>query len=134
MDNKKNLKWRKTRHLLSTPFLWIMIIPILLLDICMEIFQRACFPFLYKIKLVKRSEYVKIDRHKLQYLTAWEKFNCLYCGYANGVMHYASAIGGATEKYWCGIKHEKYNGFKDPPHHKDFIEYNDKESYKKIGE
>ena len=56
---------------------------------------------------------------------------CAYCGYANGLMAYAVVIAGKTEKYWCGIKHKKYQNFHEPAHHKDFTEYGDEESYRK---
>ena len=52
--------------------------------------------------------------------TLVKKFNCSYCGYANGVLHYASVIAGRTEQYWCGVKHEKRNGFVEPHHHENF--------------
>jgi len=119
------------RHLISMPVIYFMIIPLVLFDICLEIYHQICFR-LYKIPIVRRSQYIKIDRHKLKYLTRWEKLNCAYCGYANGLMHYASVIAGETEKYWCGIKHQKDPNFIPPEHHKDFLEYGDEESYNKL--
>lgn len=62
-----------------------------------------------------------------------EKFGCTYCGYANGLLEYARAIAGETEKYWCGVKHKNNGGgdtFVDPSYHKDFLEYGDERSYK----
>ena len=53
----------------------------------------------------------------------------MYCGYVNGLIHYASVIAGNTEKYWCGIKHRKSGEFKEPLHHRDFMEYDDYEAY-----
>jgi len=117
------------RHTISMPFIYAMIIPLILFDICLEIYHQICFR-LYKISIVDRSKYIKIDRQKLEYLTRWERLNCAYCGYANGLMHYASVIAGETEKYWCGIKHAKDPNFIPPVHHKDFIEYDDEEGYK----
>jgi hypothetical protein len=117
------------RHLLSMPFIYIVIVPIAFLDITLEIYHQVCFR-LYKIPLIKRSQYIKIDRQKLKYLTRWERVNCAYCGYANGFAHYFSVIVAETEKYWCGIKHDKDPNFVPPVHHKDFIEYSDEEGYK----
>ena len=57
--------------------------------------------------------------------------NCVYCGYAVGVLQYWVKIFGETEKYWCGIKHENNANFKQPEHQSQFTEYNDKEQYKK---
>ena len=54
---------------------------------------------------VKRSEYVIIDRNHLSYLNLIEAFNCVYCGYANGVIAYVREIASRTEQHWCPIKH-----------------------------
>lgn len=71
-----------------------------------------------------------MDRQKLSYLTIYDKVNCAYCGYANGLMHYGTRIAGDTEKYWCGIKHTPGKGFKEPEHHKDFLKYGDEKAFK----
>ena len=119
------------QHLLSMPFIYVMIVPMVAFDICMEIYHRICFP-LYGLRYVTRSEYIRIDRNKLSYLSWIESLNCAYCGYANGLMHYASAIAGATEKYWCGIKHLEDRGFRPPEHQKDFLAYGDEEAFKEF--
>ncbi|MBN2543141.1 hypothetical protein JXI42_09785 [bacterium] len=115
---------RKLKHLASTPFIWSTVIPLVILDIFTEIYHHVCFP-LYGIPLVHRKTYIRIDRYKLQYLKWFEKLNCAFCGYANGLLHYAFVIAGETEKYWCGIKHKKYKGFLPPSHHEGFVEYGD---------
>ena len=97
----------------------------------MEIYHNVCFP-LYGIPLVKRNKYIKIDRQKLKYLRFAEQVSCAYCGYANGVMAYGVKIAGETEKYWCGIKHQKDEEFIEPAHHKDFLKYGDEKAYDKI--
>ena len=127
MEFKKHKRF--LRHVLSIPFIWLMLIPLIILDLFMFLYHSVCFR-LYGIPLVKRKEYLKIDRHKLKYLKLWDKVNCAYCGYANGLMHYASRIAGDTEKYWCSIKHKKTHGFKEPKHHEDFLEYGDEASFK----
>ena len=127
---KKKYSGRRIRHLLSYPFLYMLIIPLIITDILIEIYHRICFP-LYKIPLVKRSNYIKIDKHKLKYLRITEKIGCVYCGYANGWANYSSKIAGETEKYWCGIKHKKYKGFVEPKHHKSFVKYGDEREFKK---
>ena len=129
MEYKKHPE-RFFNHLLSAPFVYILILPLIVLDIFIEIYKHICFR-LYGIELIKRKSYIRIDRHKLGYLNLLEKLNCAYCGYANGLLNYAVAIAGATEKYWCGIKHKKYNGFKEPKHHKNFLEYSDKKAFRK---
>jgi hypothetical protein len=112
-------------RILTAPFIFGMFIPFVFLDICLEIYHRICFP-VYGIPLVRRNKYIRIDRHKLSYLTGTEKVFCAYCGYANGLLQYAVAVAGETEKYWCGIKHKKSEGFVEPAHHKDFLPYGDK--------
>jgi len=122
--------YQNIRHFVAAPFIWMMIIPLVILDIYIEIYHHICFP-LYRIPLVQRSKYIKIDRHKLTYLTPMDKIDCIYCGYANGLMQYASEIAGRTEKYWCAIKHKKSVGFLQPKHHKDFVDYGDEIAYEK---
>ena len=110
------------------PFVWLMIVPIVLLDITLYIYQQVVF-YLYDLEYIDRSKYIKIDRYKLAYLTLFEKINCAYCGYSNGILAYAVAIGAQTELYWCGIKHEKDTEFIAPDHHAKFARYNDKKEY-----
>lgn len=112
------------------PFIYAMIIPLALLDAFLAVYHRICFP-LYGISLVKRSHYLRFDRHKLAYLTPLEKINCTYCGYANGLIQYAARIAGETERYWCGIRHKQGGGFVNPPHHKDFVPYGDVKAFEK---
>ncbi len=49
---------------------------------------------------------MRIDRHKLAYLSPLQKLNCVYCGYANGVLGFAREVAARTEQYWCPIQHE----------------------------
>lgn len=113
---------RTARHLISAPFIYMMIIPVVLLDMFGELYHHICFP-LYGIPLVNRSQYIRIDRHRLSRLLVWEKVNCVYCGYVNGALAYYVRIAGETEKYWCGIKHHASGDFIQPPHHQGFEEY-----------
>lgn len=121
------------RYLASAPFIYSMIIPLVLLDVWIEVYHRVTFYF-YGIPYIIRKNYVRVDRHKLQYLSLFEKINCIYCGYANGLINYARVVAGETEKYWCGIKHKPGDGFVEPEHHADFIPYGDEEAYKKLSE
>lgn len=99
-------------HWLSMPIIWLPLPFIILLDILIEFYHHTCFP-IYGIKKVKRSAYVLImDRNKLSYLSPLEKLGCMYCGYVNGLSLYVKEIAGRTEKYWCGVMHEKKPGFK----------------------
>jgi len=83
-----------------------MTIPIAFVDITITAYQHICFRF-YNIARVARSKYIVMDRHQLFYLNGIEKFNCLYCGYGNGVMSYAREVIARTEQYWCLIKHAR---------------------------
>ena len=130
MDYKK-YKNRRIRHWVIAPFIWLNLFPILLLDFFTELYNRITFP-IYGLPLVKRSDYIKIDRPKLKYLSLFDKLSCGYCGYANGVLPYAAEIAAVTEKYWCGIKHAQYKEFKEPKHHKKFISYGDTKKYEEI--
>jgi hypothetical protein len=108
------------RNIVSAPFVYSMVIPLALLDLGVTLFQAVCFR-LYQIPRVRRSKYIVLDRHYLSYLNGIEKFNCVYCGYANGVISYAREITSRTEQYWCPIKHasslpgahRRYNRFLD---------------------
>ena len=92
--------------MLTAPIIWFCLIPALLLDLFVSIYHFTCFR-IYGIPPVKRSDYVVIDRHSLQYLNPIEKLNCLYCSYFNGLIGYIQEIAARTEQYWCPIKHAR---------------------------
>jgi hypothetical protein len=121
---------RRLSHLLTMPFIYAIFFAILFLDICIELYQHICFP-VYRIPLVPRGEYIRIDRHKLQYLNIFQKMNCMYCGYVNGFLRYAVEIGAKTEQYWCAIKHKEMpeKSFRKPKHQEAFMNYDDKETF-----
>lgn len=114
---------------ITLPAIYGLIIPVVIVDVFVTIYQAVCFPA-YKIPKVKRSHYLALDRRKLSYLTTVQKLNCLYCDYANGVFAYASEIAGRTEWYWCPIKHPD-NAIRVHEHYDDFIEYGDGEDFPK---
>ena len=121
-------RWKRMGHVIVMPIISSLIIPILLMEVWAEYYQRICFP-LCKIPYVKRSEYIKIDRHKLKYLGIIQKVYCIYCGYANGVFAYWREMGARTEKYWCGVSHRKEGDFVGQEHQRDFAEYGDEEDF-----
>jgi len=94
----------RPQNYLTAPIIYGMIVPMLLLDICLNIYQLTCFP-IYGISRVKRSDYFSYDHRHLAYLNIIEKFDCLYCSYGNGLMAYATEILARTEQYFCPIKH-----------------------------
>ena len=125
------LQERFLKHLMIAPFIYFLLLPFLILDFFVELYHYIAFP-LYGYKKVNRSKYIIMDRYKLIYLTTFDKGNCTYCGYVNGLLRYITAIGAETEKYWCGIKHDKKNGHEIPKHQKNFLEYDNEKEYKKF--
>ncbi len=112
---------------LTAPLIYVGLVPMLLLDAYIFVYQTLCFP-VYGIQKAKRSDYVILDRGDLPYLNAVEKLNCAYCGYGNGLAAYFREVSARTEQYWCPIKHarrivaahDRYPGF---------LEYGDAENY-----
>lgn len=122
---------RLIKNIISVPFIYFQIVPLIFCDICISFYHAVCFP-LYGIPKVKRSQYIRVDRQKLAYLNGLDKLHCMYCGYANGFIHYAQKIAADTEVYWCGIKHKEDSSFIPPPHHKDFLAYGDEKAYQEF--
>lgn len=121
----------KLLRFVTGPFIWFPLPAMMILDIAVELYQAVCFP-IYGIEKVKRAKYILVrDRNKLQYLTGFEKVGCMYCGYANGLLLYVKEIAGLTEKYWCGIMHEKTKGAVARPWQKkyNFAKFGDKEDF-----
>ncbi len=99
----KSLFNARLKDIISMPFIYMMIIPAVILDIFLFIYQQTAIR-LYWIPLVKRSDYIIYDRRHLDYLNWFQKFNCLYCSYVNWLFSYAVEIAWRTEKYRCPIK------------------------------
>lgn len=116
------------RHLLSMPFIYMMIVPVLILDVFITLYQTTAFQ-LYHIPKTKRRDFIIYDRQFLDYLNWIQKLNCRYCTYANGLFAYAVEIAGRTERYWCPIKAAHKPKF----HHgwySDFADYGNPEEWK----
>ncbi|HEY2434616.1 MAG TPA: hypothetical protein VGI12_18225 [Vicinamibacterales bacterium] len=116
-------------NLVTAPMIYLVLIPIALLDAWMTLYQAVCFR-VYGIARVRRSAYVVIDRQHLAYLNAIEKLNCVYCGYANGVFAYVREIAGRTEQYWCPIRHAKRTRAPHE-HYRHFVDYGDATGYQR---
>ena len=132
-ENMKNLlAWFREiplLHLLSSPLIYAMLVPAVLLDIILFIYQQVIFR-IYKFKYIKRNDYILFDHQYLGYLNPIEKLNCMYCSYFNGLMQYASAIAGRTELFFCPIKHAKKIAYKHD-YYDAFLAYGDEEDYQK---
>ena len=114
---------------LTAPAIYLCILPALCLDVVISFYQFVCFP-VYKIPKVKRHNYIIIDRQFLAYLNLFEKINCIYCGYFNGLMAYVSEIAGRTEQYFCPVKHAKAP-MSIHSRYKHFLDFGDAEEYRK---
>ena len=130
---KKNFfRWLVTnrpQNLITGPIIYAMVIPMMMLDLCVSIYQFACFP-IYGIRKVKRSDYFVFDRYQLGYLNFIEKSHCIYCEYGNGLMAYVTEILARTEQYFCPIKHaHKILGAH--ARYKLFLNYGDAADYEK---
>lgn len=125
--------WRYLRearpaHIVTAPIIYGVIIPLVVMDLAIFIYQQTCFRA-YGIPLVKRANYIIIDRQHLDYLNPIEKLNCMYCGYGNGLIEYVREVIARTEQYWCPIKHAR----RSPNPHRyseKFVDYGDAETYK----
>lgn len=115
------------RNLVVSFGIYIMFFPVVVIDLLLFLFQSAVFPLL-DLEKVPRSEFVVIDRHKLQYLNLFEKLGCVYCSYANGVAAYFSEVAGATESYYCPIKHARRIR-KPHAYYHEFVPYGKAEEY-----
>ena len=113
--------------ILTWPFVYGMIIPMVFFDVSLTVYQNVCFRF-YGIPRVQRGQYIVTDRRRLKYLNFIGKLNCEYCSYANGLVSYSREIFARTEQHWCPIKHARR--IKDPHgRYADFLPYGDAEAY-----
>lgn len=113
---------------LTAPIIYSVIMPLVLLDLFVTLYQTICFP-VYRVEKVRRADYISIDRRHLAYLNGLEKLNCVYCGYGNGLLAYASEIAARTEAHWCPIKHAaRMKGTHG--HYPAFLDYGDAEGFK----
>jgi hypothetical protein len=116
------------RNIISAPVIYSMIVPLVIVDVFVSLYQLLCFP-LYRIERVRRSDYMTFDRRHLAYLNAIEKFNCTYCSYANGLAAYIKEIIARTEQYWCPIRHAR-RLLETHSHYGNFVDYGDAEAWR----
>ena len=117
--------------LLTSPVIYSTLIPFILVDGWVTVYQAICFRA-WDIRRVRRRDYIVVDRHRLAYLNALEKLNCLFCGYANGVIAYAREVASRTEQYWCPIRHGRR--VREPhPRYRAFVPFGDPVGYHRRG-
>jgi hypothetical protein len=112
---------------LVAPVIYSLIVPFVLLDLFVTLYQAICFP-VYRIEKVRRSDYLVFDRQQLAYLNALEKLNCAYCSYCNGLIGFVREVAARTERHWCPIKHAR-RVIGAHPHYADFADYGDAEAF-----
>lgn len=114
--------------LVVAPAAYGLIVPLAVLDVGVTVYQLICFTA-WGMQRIRRSDYVILDRHRLAYLNGIEKLNCLYCGYANGVIAYAREAASRSEQYWCPIKHALR--VRTPhPRYRSFVDYGDAQGFR----
>lgn len=112
----------------TAPVIYSLVLPLAIFDLWVVVYQAICFR-VYGIDRVRRRDYVYLDRHQLAYLNGLQKLNCIYCGYANGVIAFTREVAARTEAYWCPIKHSRR--VVDPhDHYPQFLDFGDAEAFR----
>ena len=121
---------RNTRWLviLSSPLIYLCVLPFLLLDASVALYQFVCFP-IYGIPKVPRKDYLVFDRGVLAYLNTIEKVGCVYCSYANGLLALITEIASRTEQHFCPIKHA-HRLETTPSRYGKYLPYGDAKAYR----
>ncbi|RTL54119.1 MAG: hypothetical protein EKK40_03685 [Bradyrhizobiaceae bacterium] len=114
--------------LLTAPVIYSVIVPMIVLDIFVMIYQAVCFP-VYGIPKVRRRDYLVFDRHHLAYLNTIEKINCAYCSYFNQAAAFIREVASRTEVYWCPIKHAR-RVLGPHPHYAGFADFGDAAAFR----
>ncbi|HEY1492941.1 MAG TPA: hypothetical protein VGF49_00300 [Candidatus Solibacter sp.] len=129
----KRSSWKHLREtellvILTSPLIYACVVPFLMVDLSVAIYQMVCFP-IYGIPKVRRKDYIVYDRGHLAYLNTIEKIGCIYCSYANGLLAYISEIAARTEQHFCPIKHALRMAHKHSRYAK-FLPYGDARAYR----
>jgi hypothetical protein len=132
----RRLKISSWKHLRNTPFLVILsspliyacVVPFLLVDASVAVYQFVCFP-IYGIPKVPRKDYLVFDRGVLAYLNTIEKVGCIYCSYANGLLGLITEIAARTEQHFCPIKHARRLAT-TPSRYSKYLPYGDARAYR----
>ena len=121
---------RKTHFLviLSSPLIYGCVLPFLMVDASVALYQSVCFP-IYGIPKVRRKDYLVFDRGHLAYLNTIEKVGCIYCSYVNGLLAMISEIAARTEQHFCPIKHAR-RLLKPHSRYNNFLPYGDAIAYR----
>ena len=53
-------------------------------------------------------DHIVLDRWNVPRLNLFQRFNCVYCDYVNGLASWLKAVVNRTELYSCAIKHTSH--------------------------
>jgi hypothetical protein len=125
--------WKHLRNtrwvvILTSPLIYACVLPFLLVDASVALYQLVCFP-IYGIPKVARKDYLVFDRGRLAYLNTIEKVGCIYCSYANGLLAMITEIAARTEQHFCPIKHA-HTLKKTHSRYPTFLPYGDARAYR----
>jgi len=113
---------------LTAPAIYSLIIPFVIIDVWVMLYQEVCFP-VYGIAKVRRRDYLVFDRQYLAYLNVLEKLNCGYCSYVAGTVAFVREVAARTEQHWCPIKHAR-KVISAHHHYGEFLEFGDAPAYR----
>ncbi|HVW66646.1 MAG TPA: hypothetical protein VHA78_02850 [Candidatus Peribacteraceae bacterium] len=100
--------------------IYLAFFPLVVCHALCWLYQLIAFS-IYDIPKIRLHDYLSVDRGKLKKLNGVQRLNCVYCGYANGVLAWMTATAHQTEAYACGIKHNVMKVGQE--YQKDFHEY-----------
>jgi len=81
----RRLGWARTLIGALPMYLCIPILVVIHLTTVVLFFQWCVRP-MFGLHRLSWRDYVVIDRHRIDDLPAFDKFNCMFCGYANGLV------------------------------------------------
>jgi hypothetical protein len=128
----KHLRKTPLLVILSSPLIYACVLPFLLVDASVALYQFVCFP-IYGIPKVPRKEYLVFDRGVLAYLNTIEKIGCIYCSYANGLLGWITEIAARSEQHFCPIKHA-HRLAAEPSRYPKYLPYGDARAYREQSE
>ena len=128
----KHLRNTRLLVILSSPLIYLCVLPFLALDASVALYQFVCFP-IYGIPKVPRKDYLVFDRGLLAYLNTIEKVGCVYCSYANGLLGLITEIAARTEQHFCPIKHAQRLAA-TPSRYAKYLPYGDARAYREQSE
>lgn len=103
-------------RLISIVTITLMVFPLLIVDLFTS-FYHAIYFRINGIPLIPRSRYIIIDCGRLMGLNWVQRWNCVYCDYANGLIAWTKAVINTPEAYNCATaRHQE-------EHQKEYFEY-----------